>query len=173
MGVTSTTATSVARKAAIGVAGTTATTVDGKVWRIHILVGDGIATNELAARGLLAALQASPLPCSIVYFVVCLRCAAHQANLATGSAVRGHSAACSDHGGAGKKIGNSFCGVAVRLYKYLLAENYEESVQAARAWSDRVLEVLPWSECSAENSDDGETFKTRSNQARAACTKSS
>lgn len=139
-----------------GVAGTRCGSAGAKggsartVWLIHVFVGDGIATNALAARGLLAALVVRPLNRNVVYFLMVLKCAAHQANLALGSVVRGHAAACSDHHAAGKKMGDSFCGNCVRLYKYLLAENYEEFVKTTLSWLERVLEDRPPKESKCE-----------------------
>ena len=60
---------------------------DRSCWLIHVLVGDGVASNALAARRLFAMTSAAPL-CdgAVQYFLVVLKCASHQANLAAKTA---------------------------------------------------------------------------------------
>ena len=60
-------------------------------WFAHILVGDGVATNEAAARIVLAELKRRPLEGGFRYVMLVVKCANHQANLAIGSAVGGRS----------------------------------------------------------------------------------
>ena len=59
---------------------------------MHWLVGGGISTNETAAKILLAWMKKQPLPAGVRYFLVVVKCANHQANLAIGSAVSGKTA---------------------------------------------------------------------------------
>ena len=52
-----------------------------EAWFIHILVGDGIATNEAAARQLWACIQERGLGRGARYFLVVIKCGAHQVGL--------------------------------------------------------------------------------------------
>ena len=61
-------------------------------WLIHLLVGDGVGTNEAAAKILIAWLRAQPWAARVRYFLLVVKCANHQANLAIGSAVSGKTA---------------------------------------------------------------------------------
>ena len=54
------------------------------------------------------------------------------------SAVSGKTAAL-----AGGKLHGDIVGVAVRLYKFLIADYYDEFAYSVRAWVDRVLKVMP------------------------------
>jgi len=127
-------------------------------WLVHILVGDGIGTNEAAAKRLLAGVQQAPLSGGLRYFVLVVRCASHQANLAVASAVSGRAALCGEENAAvapglqpqehrvaaGKKKAphRNLCGAAVRLFKYLVSDYYEDFVANLRAKVER-LEALP------------------------------
>jgi hypothetical protein len=61
-------------------------------WLIHVLVGDGVASNEAAAKVLLpwAKRDLSALRC----LIVSVKCASHQVNLSIGIAVAGIPAIC-------------------------------------------------------------------------------
>ena len=100
-------------------------------WLVHCLVGDGVSTNEAAAKILLAALRREPLPGGLTYFLVAVKCSSHQANLAVGTSVSGRAAligAASAAQGARTSTfaGKSVCGAVVRLFKYLVSDYEEE-----------------------------------------------
>ena len=114
------------------------------IWLVHVFIADGISTNEAAAKLLWAMLREKPLKPSLVFLCLLIKCMAHQANLSTGSAVKFRAAACAGSQIPGKALGESFCGAAVRLFKYLLLDYFEEFVRATHDWVDRHLEVLPW-----------------------------
>ncbi len=62
-------------------------------WYVHILVGDGIGTNEAAAKVLVA--ENTRLPVGggkLLYLLMVIKCATHQASLATKGAVVGRAA---------------------------------------------------------------------------------
>ena len=115
------------------------------VWFVHVIVGDGFPTNEAAAKLLWSMMQRDPLGSSVRYFLVVLKCAAHQANLSCKSAVCGPAAKISEHdGGVGDPPGvhDAVCGVVVSLFKYLLSDYYEELCCSTREWVLRDLEVV-------------------------------
>ena len=109
-------------------------------WLIHWLVGDGVGTNEAAAKILIAWLGAQPLAARVRYFLLVVKCANHQANLAIGSAVSGKTAlAGSRYAGsleaplvaralahAKKSVATEVCGAVVRLFKYLVSDYYAD-----------------------------------------------
>ena len=126
-------------------------TASGEVWFVHVLVGDGIYTNGAAARVLLAKARAAPLALGVVYFIMVVKCANHQANLVIGGIVEGRAALCGAYqtvSVAGAKNAVSArvgldnpktaphrlsCGAVVRLFKYLFNDYYDEFVLALTA----------------------------------------
>ena len=105
------------------------------IWFIHLLVGDGVATNEAAAKILKSWFQRDPLPDGLVYLLMNVKCANHQANLVVGSVVAGRAAlvgtnVCSGFGSApwhsrvdkhlSTSAANHVCGTIVRMFKYLV-----------------------------------------------------
>ena len=115
-----------------------AAATDPEIWLFHILVGDGIATNEAAAKRLWACLQQQGLGPRTRYFLLLLICGTHQAGLAAKSAVAGRSASV-----ARGKLYRDVAGVTVRLFKYLINDYYDEFVFSVNEWVLRELEVLP------------------------------
>ena len=110
-------------------------------WLMHILVSDGLGTNEAAAKIVLSWILANPLPNDLRYFVVLVKCANHQVNLAVSSVVCGRAALigvqnCSieegnplaqrprrhDPGSCASNV----CGATVRLYKVLISDYYAD-----------------------------------------------
>ena len=63
-----------------------------QVWFLHILVGDGVNTNEAAAKIILVWVKSSKLSAGIRYFLILVKCAKRQTNLAVGNAVSGRAA---------------------------------------------------------------------------------
>ena len=63
-------------------------------WVVHVLVGDGVATNFAAARTLWARCKSQGHPArGVLYFLMVVKCSSHQANLSIGCAVSGRAAA--------------------------------------------------------------------------------
>ena len=103
---------------------------------MHVLVGDGVETNGAAAKRVLAWVQQQPLPHSLRYFLMMVRCASHQANLVVGSAVEGRAALCAVATSAEsidcrkayiddpKQPHRRACATVVRVFKYLTNEYY-------------------------------------------------
>ena len=122
---------------------------DIKRWLFHVLVGDGINTNEAAARRLLARSLVEPLG-QLRYFLAVYKCSSHQANLAAKGAVIGAAAKVAaatgaDSGLVGQKPHLAVCGAATRLYKYLINVYFDEFALAIHMWVGQAmsLEQLP------------------------------
>jgi len=62
-------------------------------WFLHILLGDGVGTNEAAAKTLWKMALDAPIGPNVRYFLVVLVCAARTASLATGAVVQGQQIA--------------------------------------------------------------------------------
>ena len=103
----------------------------------HVLVGDGIATNEAAAKRLWQCLQDHGLGPRIRYLLLLVVCGTHQAGLAAKSSVQGRAAAV-----ARGELHATVIGVAVRLFKYLINDYFDEYVYSVNEWVLRDLEVL-------------------------------
>jgi len=101
-------------------------------WFIHIMIGDGIATNEAAAKLLLACMRgASDMAKRARYFLILVKCANHQVALTATNAVIG------DIGKAAAGTTNaheSVTATSVRLFKYSMTEYYEEFLRSTRKW---------------------------------------
>jgi hypothetical protein len=108
---------------------------------IHILVGDGLNTNEAAARILLSWVRRDSLEHRLRYFVLVVKCANHQTNLSLGSAVSGRAALCGAENTLAFAGGNfdarlqanrpdgphrSVCGAIVRFFKFLVSDYYSD-----------------------------------------------
>jgi len=122
---------------------------DIKMWFFHVLVGDGINTNEAAARRLLARSLVEPLG-QLRFFLAVYKCSSHQANLAAKGAVIGAAAKVAaatgaDSGLVGQKPHLAVCGAATRLYKYLINVYFDEFALAIHMWVGQAmsLEQLP------------------------------
>jgi hypothetical protein len=110
----------------------------GEVWVVHILVGDGVPTNLAAAKLIWASVARDPLGPRVRYFLVVVKCATHQAALTAKAAVIGSFAAA-----AGGELYRTIAGAAVRLFKYLVNDYYEEFCKTARQWVSSQLRVVP------------------------------
>ena len=122
--------------------------INREYWLVEILVGDGIGTNEKAARIQLGEAWANPpfqgTTARILYFLMVLKCATHQVQRTAMSHTEGacaklgsmnQRAASSAEGAAvgamradlGKRgMHTHACGACVRLFKYLVNDYYEE-----------------------------------------------
>ena len=102
-----------------------------EVWVIHMLIGDGIATNELAGRILWACVHQKQLADGARYFLIVMKCATHQTGLSAKSSVIGRAAAI----GAGDgELYKAITGVASRLFKYVICDYFEEFAFSVREW---------------------------------------
>ena len=106
-------------------------------WMFHVLVGDGIATNEAAAKRLWACFQERGIGQLVRYLLVVVICGTHQAGLAAKSAIQGRAAAV-----AQGVLHTDIVGVAVRLYKYLFNDYYDEFVFSVNEWVLKELTVV-------------------------------
>ena len=111
-----------------------------EVWIIHIIIGDGIATNEKAGRILWSCIAQQQLNPGSRYFLMVLKCVTHQTGLTAKSAVIGRAAAA---GAGGSEFYKTITGVASRLFKYVICDYFEEFVFSVREWVVHKLEVQP------------------------------
>ena len=109
-----------------------------EVWVIHVLIGDGIATNEKAAKILWACIEQQQLSPGTRYFLLVLKCVTHQTGLSAKSSVIGRSAAT---GAGGGELYKTITGVASRLFKYVICDYFEEFVFSVREWVVQKLVV--------------------------------
>ena len=103
---------------------------------VHVLVGDGICTNNKAGRIVLAESQRVPVHPALCYLLILVVCANHQANLSLASAVQWkiadtvfRSVVTIEQANAGEKPKGphtQVCGVAVRMAKYLINDYYSD-----------------------------------------------
>ena len=126
------------------------------IWVVHILVGDGINTNEAAAKLLWSCVASVPLGRGVRYFLILVKCATHQVALSAKAAVEGVPTKI-----AGGELHKSLVGTAVRLYKYILCDYFEEVCSAVHVWVDRTLEVLPAASCGADPNCQQQTVALR------------
>ena len=117
-----------------------------ELWLIHLLIGDGIATNEKAGKILWACIAQQQLSPGARYFLLVLKCATHQTGLSAKSSVIGRAAAT---GAGGGELYKTITGVAVRLFKYVICDYFEEFVFSVREWVVQKLVVQ-----SAEEAED-------------------
>jgi hypothetical protein len=104
-------------------------------------VGDGVNTNEKAARILLASVRKHCLEHRFRYFLMVVKCANHQTNLSLGSAVSGRAALAAAENTiafSGASIETrqqasrpdaphrNSCGAIVRLFKFLMSDYYTD-----------------------------------------------
>ena len=109
-----------------------------EVWLLHVLVGDGIGTNEAAAKLLWACIQERGLGPRVRYLLMVIICGTHQTGLAAKSAVAGRAAAVA----AREKLHEDIAGVTVRLYKFLINDYFDQFVASINEWIFRDLEIL-------------------------------
>ena len=108
------------------------------IWFFHMLVGDGIETNEKAAKYLWTCLQQEGLGPRVRYFLLVIVCGTHQMGLTAKSAVTGRAAACA----TGGELHDDIAGVTVRLFKYLIKDYFEEFVASVDEWVSRDLKLV-------------------------------
>ena len=113
-------------------------------WLVHVLIGDGIGTNEAAAKRLWACFQSQRLGRHVRYFLLLLRCGTHQVGLAAKNAVVGRAAKV-----AGGALNDELVGCAVRLFKYVICDYFDDLCRSVHEWVLRDLRVLPQSEADA------------------------
>jgi len=100
-----------------------------EIWVCHILIGDGIGTNGAAAKILWSCLVEQPLGTRVRYFLMLVRCATHSAALSTKAGVIGLLAST-----FGTELHDRLTGTAVRMYKYVFNDYYEEFCNSIRDW---------------------------------------
>ena len=102
------------------------------IWLVHIIVGDGIATNEAAARQLWANAMRKAVVPGGRYFLILIKCGNHQAALTAKYAVVGEGAKAVSSDAAACEDVTATC---VRLFKYVVGDYYEELVKSCGQWA--------------------------------------
>ena len=115
---------------------------ESEVWLAHIIIGDAINTNEAAAK-ILWALAAKGSFGSVRYFLLLGKCGTHQSALSAKDGVIGRAAAtAAEAAGEGKEF-EDVVGNAVRIFKYLVPEYYEDFKTSVAAWVHLNVECVP------------------------------
>ena len=112
-----------------------------EIWLVHAIIGDAIGTN-LAAAKILWAAAATGASKFVRYFLLVGKCGTHQSALSAKNGVIGRAAAAAAEA-AGE--GNEFEGVvsnAVRLFKYLVPDYYEDFKISIAMWVHSHVEVV-------------------------------
>ena len=107
------------------------------------MVGDGVGTNEAAAKVVLAWSQQEPFPNALRYLLVVVKCASHQSNLVTASAVSGGAALLGGKssvpmGGVSGFAERNACGAIVRLFKFLMTDYAADFAANLQDWVGRL-----------------------------------
>ena len=132
-------------------------------WIVHWLVGDGAATNEAAAKIVLATIRRRPLPRELVYLLVVVKCANHQANLTVASIVAGRAATvAADSASCWGDARKSVCGAVVRLFKFLVSDYEQEFLANLQELVVRRLNARPASSAAALESQRQRSLNLRS-----------
>ena len=105
-----------------------------EIWVIHVLLGDGIATNEKAAKIIWACVKKRHIKSGARSKMFCLKCLTHQAGWTAKSSVMGLAATT----GAGEgELRKAITGVASRLFEFVICDYFEEFVFSVRIASQR------------------------------------
>ena len=122
-------------------------------WFMHVLVGDGINTNQAAARIVLAYMRQHQ-PAKLRYFMLTVKCALHQAQLSVTSAVCGRAAALGARNTAALCAGDNaledaqrldhsahriICATTTRLFKYLIRDYYTDFCASLASLTSRLV----------------------------------
>ena len=102
---------------------------------LHLLTGDGVPTNENAARRMLKEILARQCDFGIRYGLLAWKCSSHVSNLLVAVAV------CS--GMVKRPQDHPLVATCVRVFKYLIADYVEEFAGALREFVIRNLNVIP------------------------------
>ena len=108
------------------------------LWLLHVMVGDGIGTNEAAAKRLWACIKERGLGPRVRYLLMVIVCGTHQAGLVAKSAVTGRAAAAAARG----QLYEDIAGVTVRLFKFLINDYFDQFVLSINEWIFRELQIL-------------------------------
>lgn len=117
-------------------------------WLVHIVVGDGVGTNEAAAKVVLAWAHQEPFPNALRYLLFVVKCASHQSNLVTASVVSGGAALLGGKsvvptGGVSGFAERNACGAIVRLFKFLMTDYAADFAANLQDWVGRLSACPP------------------------------
>ena len=116
-----------------------------ELWFLHCLIGDGIPTNEAAAKILWAmgrkGGEAKGTAIQVRYFLLLAHCGTHQSALSAKFGVIGRAAAAAAESDGGGKAFEDVTATAVRLFKYLTPQYYEDFKKSSDAWASHLAPV--------------------------------
>ena len=107
---------------------------------LHLITGDGIATNDLAARFVMYAMDAIAFEAGFAYFMIVWICASHLSNLNVMLAV------CGGHVKDAAR-NDPICCNCSRLYRHLMPDYAEEFGAALWAYLDEAVRLRSPGEC--------------------------
>ena len=126
-----------------------------EVFFVHIIIGDGIATNEAAAK-ILNALRVQGAFAGVRYMLLLGKCGTHQSALSAKHGVVGRAAAgAAASAGEGKEF-EDVVATATRLFKYLVPDYYEDIKSSAEAWVRDHVDIVPFQPHAASSASDGQ-----------------
>jgi hypothetical protein len=112
-----------------------------EVWLVHAIIGDAINTNQAAAK-ILWAVAGTGAFTIVRYFLLVGKCGTHQSALSAKYGVLGRAAAAAaETAGEGKEF-EDVVGNAVRLFKYLVPDYYEDFKISIAKWVQLHVEVV-------------------------------
>ena len=101
---------------------------------LHVIIGDGIASNLAASEYVAEAVRSKRVAFSGSYRLVVFRCAAHQANLSCRAAALPTNV---------RKVSKtSLPATALRWSKFVTNDYFEELSENLYAWIDETLEIV-------------------------------
>ena len=112
-----------------------------EVWMVHAIIGDAIGTNEAACK-ILWAVAATGAFKIVRYFLLVGKCGTHQSALSAKDGVIGRAAAAAaEAAGEGKEFEDVVAN-AVRIFKYLVPDYYEDFKSSIAKWVHLHVEVV-------------------------------
>jgi hypothetical protein len=112
-----------------------------EVWLVHAIIGDAINTNQAAAK-ILWAVAATGAFKIVRYFLLVGKCGTHQSALSAKNGVIGRAAAAAaEAAGEGKEFEDVVAN-AVRIFKYLVPDYYEDFKFSIATWVHLHVEVV-------------------------------
>ena len=130
------------------------------IWLVHCMIGDGIATNEATAKIVWALFRnlRTHNHRKVRYFLLLGKCGTHQSALSAKNGVEGNVAAASAKDNTYKGVTEN----AVRLFKYLVPEYFEDFRTSILTWVRKTVVVM-W-ESEAESFQAGQLQAARLRQ---------
>ena len=110
--------------------------VAAQITLVHVITGDSIATNDLAARMVWAFMSHWCATLRVVYLIVAILCASHMANLCVGVALSGGQV-------QNPSRNCTICCATSRLFRHLMVSYSEEFGKGLWKWIEQNVKLLP------------------------------